>query len=158
MGSTNLRTKSSEDTNRRFEKKLQFYAKVKDTVASLSARKAINKKKRIRRRQKRSKAYNLSSLSEFLPELKAPRQQTAADLKLNGKSRQKLVLHEGKQLKTVLSHPEFQKDLMAAIRQHLESTQPVMDEKPEKRRSRTGKKKVRGMKQKPSSGPQTMDL
>lgn len=47
---------------------------------------------------------------------------------------------------------------MAAIRQHLESTQPVMDEKPEKRRSRTGKKKVRGMKQKPSSGPQTMDL
>ncbi|XP_075653242.1 uncharacterized protein LOC142623682 isoform X2 [Castanea sativa] len=65
---------------------------VRDSVAALSAQKAIEKKKKLRSRQKKLKAYDLSSLSEFLPELKIPRQPSpAAEFKLNCKSKQKLM-------------------------------------------------------------------
>ncbi|KAL5790569.1 hypothetical protein ACOSQ2_005457 [Xanthoceras sorbifolium] len=121
----------STKSDNKFEKKLQFYAKVRDTVTSLTAKKAITKKKKVRSRHKKLKAYDLSSLTEFLPQLKGSRQPAPApEFKLNCKSRQKLILKEGKQLSAVLNHPTFQEDPLAAIHQHLESTQPMSNDKP----------------------------
>ncbi|GAY54960.1 hypothetical protein WN943_024363 [Citrus x changshan-huyou] len=158
MGKSSAKAESSTKSDRKFEKKLQFYSKVRDTVASLTAKKAITKKKKLRGRQKKLKVYNLSTLSESLPELKAPRQPVpAADLKLNCKARQKLILKEGKQLSTVLNHPAFQVDPLAAINQHLESTQPVSDEKPKKKMNKNGSKKRKG-KSKTSDRAQSMDV
>ncbi|OVA15904.1 hypothetical protein BVC80_1821g67 [Macleaya cordata] len=162
MGLTGLRPSSSKDkesskSNRKFDKKLEFYSKVRDTVASLGAKKAIGKKKKLRSRQKKLKAYDLSSLTEFLPELKNPRQPAPTNLKLNCKSRQKLVEKESERLKTVLSHPAFQSDPLAAIHQHLESTQPAPVEKPKEKSKKCGKKK-KGKKSKTSSGVQSMDI
>ncbi|KAL9417812.1 hypothetical protein AB3S75_040746 [Citrus x aurantiifolia] len=158
MGKSRAKAESSTKSDRKFEKKLQFYSKVRDTVASLTAKKAITKKKKLRSRQKKLKVYNLSTLSESLPELKAPWQPIpAADSKLNCKARQKLILKEGKQLSTVLNHPAFQVDPLAAINQHLESTQPVSDEKPKKKMNKNGSKKRKG-KSKTSDRAQSMDV
>ncbi|KAJ0076750.1 hypothetical protein Patl1_35466 [Pistacia atlantica] len=100
-----------------------------------------------------------SSLSEFLIELKSSQQPTAAaDFKLNCKSKKKLILKEGKQLSTVLNHPAFQVDPLAATHQHLESTAPVSDEKPKKKTEKTAWKKKKGDKSKTSSEPQSMDF
>lgn len=51
------------------------------------------KKKKIRSRQKKLKAYDLSTLSEFLPEFSASQKSDlpAPDLKMNCKRRQELV-------------------------------------------------------------------
>ncbi|KAL5857875.1 hypothetical protein ACOSQ3_005333 [Xanthoceras sorbifolium] len=55
-------------------------------------------KKKVRSRHKKLKAYDLSSLTEFLPELKGSWQPAPApEFKHNCKSRQKLILKEGKQ-------------------------------------------------------------
>ncbi|KAK9990094.1 hypothetical protein SO802_025079 [Lithocarpus litseifolius] len=111
----------------KFEKKHQFYTEVRDTVAALSAQKAIEKKKKLRSRQKKLKAYDLSSLSEFLPELKTLWQPSpAAQFKLNCKSMQKLI------------------------------TQTVTDEKPKKKKNKNGGKKKKAKKSKASDGPQSM--
>lgn len=67
-------------------------------------------------------------------------------------------LKEGKQLSTVLSHPAFQVDPLAAIHHHLQSTQPVSDEKPKKKSSKAERKKKKKDKLKTSSGPQSMDF
>ncbi|XVF01317.1 hypothetical protein REPUB_Repub04eG0077500 [Reevesia pubescens] len=159
MGKPISRPDSSSKSDRKFEKKLQFYAKVKDSVASLTAKKNITKKKKLRSRQKKLKAYDLSALSEFLPELKVSKQPTpAADFKLNCKSRQQLILKEGKQLSAVLKHPAFQADPLAAIHQHLQSTQPVLDEKPKKKMNKNGGKKKKSKKSKASSGLHSMDF
>lgn len=49
-------------------------------------------KKKLRSRQKKLKVYDLSTLSESLPELKGPKQPPAAPkFKLNCKSRTELV-------------------------------------------------------------------
>ncbi|KAK2664999.1 hypothetical protein Ddye_003573 [Dipteronia dyeriana] len=159
MGKSSLKTESSK-SDLKFEKKVQFYAKVRDTVTSLAATKAITKKTKLRSRQKKLKTYDLSSLSEFLPELKGSQQPAPApEFKLNCKSRKKLILKEGKQYSTVLNHPAFQADALAAIHQHLESTQPISDEKPKKRMNKNGgKKKKKGGKSKTSSGLQSMDM
>lgn len=158
MGKSTSKSQSSK-SDRKFEKKLRFYTKVRDAVTSLTAKRAIAKKKKLRSRQKKLKAYDLAALSEFLPELKGSRQPAPApEFKLNCKSRQKLILKEGKQLSTVLNHPAFQVDPLAAIHQHLESTQPVLDEKPKKRMNKTGKKKKKGGKSKASLEPQSMDM
>ncbi|KAL5855482.1 hypothetical protein ACOSQ4_005284 [Xanthoceras sorbifolium] len=159
MGKSSAKTESTKSDNK-FEKKLQFYAKVRDTVTSLTAKKAITKKKKVRSRHKKLKVYDLSSLTEFLPELKGSRQLAPApEFKLNCKSRQKLILKEGKQLSAVLNHPTFQEDPLAAIHQHLESTQPISDDKPKKRMNKNGKKKKKkGGKSKTSLGPQSMDM
>ncbi|KAK3195879.1 hypothetical protein Dsin_027189 [Dipteronia sinensis] len=164
MGKSSLKTESSK-SDRKFEKKVQFYAKVRDTVTSLAATKAITKKTKLRSRQKKLKTYDLSSLSEFLPELKgSPQPAPAPEFKLNCKSRKKLIilhlfktwndwciffrLKEGKQLSTVLNHPAFQADALAAIHQHLKSTQPILDEKAKKRMNKNGgKKKKKGKNQ-----------
>ncbi|KAF9615500.1 hypothetical protein IFM89_023882 [Coptis chinensis] len=164
MGHTALKSSSSKETEessksmRKFDKKVQFYTKVRDTVASLRAKTEIGKKKKLRNRQQKLKAYDLSSLNEVLPELKDPGQRhDLTNLKLNSKTRQKLVEKEGRQLKAVLSNPVFQLDPLAAIHQHLERTQPVFPaEKPKKKFSKTGKKK--GKKLKASSSSQAMDM
>ncbi|XWS68075.1 hypothetical protein CRYUN_Cryun04dG0059000 [Craigia yunnanensis] len=159
MGKPSSRPDSSSKADKKFDKKLQFYAKVRDTVSSLTAKKDITKKKKLRSRQKKLKVYDLSALSELLPELKAPKQPTpATDFKLNCKSRQQLILKEGKQLSAVLKHPAFQADPLAAIHQHLQSTQPVLDEKPKKKTTKNGGKKKKSKKSKSSFGPQSMDI
>lgn len=66
-------------------------------------------------------------------------------------------LKEAKQLSTVLKHPVFQSDPLAAIHQHLESTQPIIDEKPKKKNKNGGKKK-KDKKAKASTGPESMDM
>ncbi|WCJ17791.1 hypothetical protein M5689_000184 [Euphorbia peplus] len=155
--------KSSKDpsgkSDRKFEKKLEFYAKVRDKVAGLNAEKLI-KKKKLRSRQKKLKVYDLSSLTEFLPEVKASAPQPT-QFKLNCKSRKKLLLKESKQLSTVLNHPAFQSDPLQAIHQHLQNTQPPADEKPKKKlKNVNGSKKKGKKKKKPSASnePQSMDL
>ncbi|TYJ44191.1 hypothetical protein E1A91_A03G205700v1 [Gossypium mustelinum] len=154
MGKPSSRPDSSSKADKKFDKKVQFYAKVRDTVASLTAKKDITKKKKLRSRQKKLKAYDLSALSEFLPELKAPR---ANDFKLNCKSRQQLILKEGNQLSAVLEHPAFQADPLAAIHQHLQNTQPALDEKPKKKNQNGGRKK-KSKKSKALSSQQSMDI
>ncbi|CAL5329315.1 unnamed protein product [Camellia sinensis] len=159
MGKTSSLSEPSTHADRKFEKKLQFYAKVRDTVASLGAQKAIGKKKKVRSRKKKLKAYDLTTLSEFLPDLKAPMQPAPTEFKLNSKSRQNLVLKEANQLKTVLDHPAFQSDPLAAIHQHLQSTQPVTDVTPGRKNVKSErKKKAKKKKPKISAGPQSMEI
>ncbi|GAB2291704.1 hypothetical protein Dimus_025955 [Dionaea muscipula] len=160
MGLDNLRSVASTKSERKFEKKLQFYAKVRETVASLNAKKTINKSKSARRREKKVKAYDLSTLAEFLPAVTEPRETPAKFHLKKSKSRQKLVLKESKQLMTVLNHPAFQSDPLAAIHQHLQQTQPIEDKKPVKRKGDgvKKKKKKKKMKSKSSSGPRAMDM
>ena len=67
-------------------------------------------------------------------------------------------MKEGKQLSTVLKHPAFQSDPLAAIRQHLESTQPVVDEKLKKTKTKNGGKKKKEKKSKGLAGPQSMEM
>ncbi|KAF8410122.1 hypothetical protein HHK36_002644 [Tetracentron sinense] len=119
---------------------------------------AENRKKKLRSRHKKLKAYDLSSLSEFLPEFRAaPRQPlSATNSKLNAKSRQKLIEKEGKQLRMVLNHPAYQLDPLSAIHQHLENTKPIPIKKPGQRSCKSGKK-AKGKKSKASSGVQSMD-
>ncbi|XP_021912643.1 uncharacterized protein LOC110826323 [Carica papaya] len=159
MGKSSKSQGSTSKADAKFEKKLEFYAKVRDTVASLSAKREITKKNKTQRRQKILKAYDLSSLSEFLPELKVNDKPSLADkLKLNCKSRQKLILTEGKQLHSVLTNPVFQVDPLAAIHQHLTSTQPVPDEIPKKKANKNGSKKRKSKKVKASTGAGSMDI
>ncbi|KAF5760342.1 putative ribosome biogenesis protein Slx9 [Helianthus annuus] len=156
MGKTSSRKDKPKHADQKFEKKLEFYSKVRETVA-LGAQKAIKKKKRIRTRQKKLKAYNLSSLAECLPDLESSKRETPADFKVTTKSKQKLVMKETNQLKTVLNNPTFQADPLAALHQHLQNTQPVC-EKPA-RKSVTGKKKKNKKKKgsKASTGSQSME-
>ncbi|GMN37731.1 hypothetical protein TIFTF001_007056 [Ficus carica] len=157
MGKPSSRSESTSKADRKFEKKLEFYSKVRDTVAALTAQKTIAKKKKLRSRQKKFKAYDLSSLSEFLPKAKAPEQPAPANLKLDCKSRRKLILKEVNQLNAVLKHPVFQSDPLAAIHQHLQSTQPVTEEKP-KKKNKSGGKKKKNKKSKASAVPESMDM
>ncbi|XP_076919477.1 uncharacterized protein LOC143580284 [Bidens hawaiensis] len=158
MGKTSSRKKDeTKHADRKFEKKLEFYSKVRETVA-LGAQKAI-KKKKLRTRQKKLKAYNLSSLAEFLPDIESSKKETPADFKVTTKSKQKRVMKETNQLKTVLSNPAFQADPLAALHQHLQNTQPVSDEKPP-RKSEKGKKVKKKNKKKGSkavTGSQSME-
>jgi hypothetical protein len=93
MGKPSKGSEVTTKSDKKFEKKLQFYTKVKDTVTSLSVQKEIGKKKKIRSRQKKLKAYDLTNLSEFLPEFNALQKSAlpAPELKMNCKRRQKLV-------------------------------------------------------------------
>ncbi|KAF5751181.1 putative ribosome biogenesis protein slx9-like isoform X2 [Tripterygium wilfordii] len=146
----------STKEKRILEKTRQFKTKIKDTSAALNVKTAISKKK-VRSRQKKLKAYDLSNLSEFLPELKTVQLNTAelSNSKLNCKSRQKLILKEGKQLCAVLNHPVFQSDPLAAIHQHLQMTQPV--EKPDRKMNKNKKKEMK-KKSKASTESQSMDM
>ncbi|THU61265.1 hypothetical protein C4D60_Mb07t21480 [Musa balbisiana] len=84
--------KENKSFKRKLEKKQKFYAKVKDAAVSLSVKKAISKKKRLRSRQKKMKVYDLSALSELLPDTNTNEQSSSTNnLKLNCKTRRKLV-------------------------------------------------------------------
>ncbi|KAH7575304.1 hypothetical protein JRO89_XS02G0079900 [Xanthoceras sorbifolium] len=86
----------------------------------------------------------ISPLTEFLLELKGSRQPAPTpEFKLNCKFRQKLILKEGKQLSAVLNHPTFQENPLTTSHQHLESTQPISDEKPKKRMIKMGRRRRR---------------
>lgn len=148
MGKPSKGSETGSKSDKKFEKKLQFYTKVKDTLASLSVQKEIGKKKKNRRRQKKLKAYDLSTLSEFLPEVNASQKsaQPAPDLKMNCKRRQELVLSEGERLNKVLDHPAFQADPIGSIFQHLQSEQPPVEEKPKKKTNTNGSKKRKNRK------------
>lgn len=156
MGKPGSRKEAVSRAERKFEKKLQFYSKVRDSVTALTSQKSISKKKN-RSRRKKLKAYDLSSLSEVLPELKSSQQKAPVEVKLNSKTRHNLVLKESNQLKAVINHPAFQSDPLGAIYQHLQSTQPVADEKPSSKDSKTGKKKMKRKKSKSSGGQQSME-
>lgn len=146
-------------SKQKLEKKLSFYTKVKDEVTSLNAKKTISKKKKQRSRQKKLKAYDLSALSEFLPETAASKQQTEA--KLNSKSKQDLVQREAAQLNAVLNNPQFQIDPFAAIHQHLVSTQPpsALKDNETTKHGKKFKDKKRKKKKKNASPPsQSMDI
>ncbi|KAK9061354.1 hypothetical protein SSX86_018535 [Deinandra increscens subsp. villosa] len=157
MGKTSSQKDETKHADRKFEKKLEFYSKVRETVA-LGAQKAI-KKKKLRTRQKKLKAYNLSSLAEFLPDIESSKQATPADFKVTSKSRQKLVMKETNQLKTVLNNPTFQADPLAALHQHLQNTQPVSDEKPPRKneKGKKAKKKNKKKRSKGATGSQSME-
>ncbi|XVF67521.1 hypothetical protein PTKIN_Ptkin10aG0128000 [Pterospermum kingtungense] len=134
MGKPTSRPDSLSKVDKTLKKKAQFHIKVGDTAVNMSAKKNIKKKKKKKKkrrsRRKKLKAFDLSALLDSLPELEAPRKPTPVNLKLNCKSRQRIILKEGKQLCAVIKHPALQADSLAAIHQHLQSTQPVLDEKP----------------------------
>ncbi|KAI4377861.1 hypothetical protein MLD38_015428 [Melastoma candidum] len=167
MGKPGSNSDSTSKADKKFAKKLQFYAKVRDTVATLSATKAISKKSNRKSRQQKSKVYDLSSLSEFLPDVgplyTRERPATGKDFKLNSKSRGKLILKEAEHLKAVLCHPAFQADPFGALHQHLESTQPILKDKGKvKKDDKGGKKKDKKKKKsskssKPSSTTAAME-
>ncbi|KAL2324216.1 hypothetical protein Fmac_023274 [Flemingia macrophylla] len=154
MGKTRSDSKSDK-----FEKKVQFYSKVKDAVASWSAQKSITKKKskQQRRQNKKLKAYNLCSLLEFLPEVKASdKPVNEVNVKLNCKSRQKLVLKESARISDVLKDPNFQADPFSTIHRHLQNKQPVVEEQPKKKVKKNGSKKKK--KSKALTGLQSMEM
>ncbi|XP_006664463.2 putative ribosome biogenesis protein slx9-like [Oryza brachyantha] len=148
-------------SKQKLEKKLSFYTKVKDTVTSLNAKKTISKKTKQRNHKKKLKAYDLSSLSEFLPETDASKQQSEA--KLNCKSKQALVQREAAQLKAVLTNPQFQLNPFAAIHQHLLSTQPhsarkESDSDKHEKNPKDKKRKKNNNKKNASSTSEAMDI
>ncbi|XP_022146723.1 putative ribosome biogenesis protein slx9-like isoform X2 [Momordica charantia] len=156
MGKPVSRSDSKSKAERKFQKKVQFYERVGETVTALNAQKTISKNSKKRSRKKQLKAFDLTTLSEFLPGLEAPKQKSsAAELKVNCKSRLKFILKERKQMGTVLNHPAFQADPLKAIHLHLESTQPVEEPK-KKNTNKNGSKKRKEKKLKASAGPQQM--
>ncbi|KAG8368362.1 hypothetical protein BUALT_Bualt15G0037600 [Buddleja alternifolia] len=145
MGKISSRSDEKSRSDRKFEKKVHFYELVRSTVAQKTISKEKQKSKRSQRRK--LKAYDLSSLSEYLPELKDPSKPRPAEFKLNSKARNKLVLKEGNQLKTVLPS-SFQSDPLAAIYQHLQNTQPASDENLREKIVKQGKPKSKGKSRK----------
>lgn len=66
-------------------------------------------------------------------------------------------LKEGNQFQAVINHPAFQADPLGAIHQHLQSTQPTLDEKPKRRENKNGNRKGK-KKSKASAAPQSMEI
>lgn len=66
-------------------------------------------------------------------------------------------MKESNQLKTVLNDPVFKADPLAALHQHLQSTQPVSDEKPPRKKREAGKKGNKKKKSKAPTGTQSME-
>ncbi|XP_072972941.1 uncharacterized protein [Typha angustifolia] len=157
MGLSNLRpgneTKEPKSFMTQHERKVKLSKEVKAATVALNAKKAINKKKVLRSRQRKLKRYDLSSLSKFLPELDAPKQcSTTEILKINCKSRQKLVMREGARLQALLNNPSIVIDPISAIHQHLLRTQSPPDNQQSKKNRKKGK---RGKK---ASSIQSMDI
>ncbi|KGN54744.1 putative ribosome biogenesis protein slx9-like [Cucumis sativus] len=158
MGKPVSRSDVKSKAERKFEKKVQFYERVGETITTLNAQKSITKKKNHRRRKRDLKAFDLSTLSEFLPGLEATKQKpSAAELKLNCKSRLKFILKERKQMGTVLNHPVFQADPLRAVQLHLEGTQPIEEPK-KKKMNKNGSKKRKEKKSKASAKPSSMEM
>ncbi|XP_038883689.1 putative ribosome biogenesis protein slx9-like isoform X2 [Benincasa hispida] len=156
MGKPVSRSDSKSKAERKFEKKVQFYERVGETISTLNAQKTISKKS-YRRRKRDLKAFDLSILSEFLPGLAPKQKPSAAESKLNCKSRLKFMLKERKQMSTVLNHPVFQADPLRAIRLHLEGTQPIEEPK-KKKTNKNGSKKRKEKKSNASARPSSMEM
>ncbi|KAJ3679533.1 hypothetical protein LUZ60_017544 [Juncus effusus] len=165
MGLTGLRSgsekKESKSFKRKIDKKVSFYNKVKDSVVSLGAKKSLNKKKRLKKKKK-LKAYDLSVLSEFLPDLETLTKKSAqqTELKINCKSRQTLVQKEAARMQAVLNDPSFIKDPFEAIHEHLLKSQlPIQEEnKGSSKSSSKEKKKEKKRRKKAKSAPQEMEI
>ncbi|KAH6767094.1 hypothetical protein C2S52_018077 [Perilla frutescens var. hirtella] len=153
MGKTSARSDGKPRKEHKFEKKVQFYGKVRASVAEKAISKEKQQKKRSR--QKKLRVYDMSSLTECLPELKASLASEPAELKLNCKRRNDLVLKESNKLKMVFNHPVYQSDPLAAIYQHLQMTQPATEEKP---KGKDGKKRKSKAKKKKSTATESMDI
>ncbi|XP_050147329.1 uncharacterized protein LOC126622598 [Malus sylvestris] len=121
----------------------------KETLAS-STKKGFFKKKKFHIRRKKLNAYDISSLSEFLPDLKD-------SLELTPAAKFKLILKEGKRLSALVNHPAFQADPLGAIYQDIISTQPAVDEKPNERNKCRSKKRNQKKSEAPA-GHQSMDF
>ncbi|XP_028751540.1 uncharacterized protein LOC114711323 isoform X2 [Neltuma alba] len=162
MGKTSARPGSKAE--RKFEKKLEFYGKVRASVTSLSAQKSITKKSRNQqRREKKLKAYDLSALCGSLPDLESltelkARRQPVDNLKLNCKSRKKILMKEQGRFLQNLNNPSFQTDPLSAIHQHLLSTQPVVEEQPKKKVNKNGSMKRKEKKLKALVKSQNMEM
>lgn len=63
-------------------------------------------------------------------------------------------LKESSKLKAVINHPVYQSDPLAAIYQHLQMTQPAVEEKPKRK---DGKRKSKAKKKK-SKATESMDI
>ncbi|KAL5136741.1 hypothetical protein HKD37_10G027241 [Glycine soja] len=123
-----------------------------------------NKKKKTKQQrwQKKLKAYNLSSLLESLPEVKASKKPGYEnDSKLKCKSRQMLPLSlfirlsERDRISAVLDDPTFQADPLSATHEYVQNKQPVVEEQPKKKVNKNGSKKK---KSKASTGLQSMEI
>lgn len=159
MGLASLRSSTRKDdlpksSKRRIEKKLNFIAKITESITSLGAKKTISKKKRLRSRQKKLKPYDLSVLSDFLPDPALKNASRTTKFKVNCKNRQKLVQRETEVLRSVHYHPVFQADPIAAIQRHLEQTQPPPPVEKRVKRSKKDKRK----KSKRPAGLQSMEM
>ncbi|KAJ4768576.1 hypothetical protein LUZ62_078951 [Rhynchospora pubera] len=158
MGLTGVRSGSKDkdsksSSKRKLEKKLSFYNKVHNAIEKKST-----KKKKLRSRQKKLKAYDLSGLSEFLPDLESlARTPTVKDEKINCKSRQALVKKEAARMQAVLKDPSFMKDPFEAIHKHLLATQPPMQED-NKSVSKGKKKEKKKRVKKAKSSTQDMEM
>lgn len=153
MGKTRARSDAKTHAERKFEKKVQFYDMVKSAVDSKAISK--DKKQKKRSRQKKLKAYDFSSLTECLSEFKASSSSEPAELKLNCKRRKDLVLKESSKLKMVINNPVYQSDPLAAIYQHLQMTQPAVENKPKRKDGKPRKSKA---KKKKSKATESMDI
>ncbi|KAG0452094.1 hypothetical protein HPP92_011327 [Vanilla planifolia] len=160
MGLTGLRRSTGrkelpKSSKRKIEKKLNFITKISEAVSSLRAKKAIGKKKRLRSRKKKLKAYDLGVLADFLPDPDSFKKLSAkpTDLKLNCKNRLKLLQKESQQLSAVHSHPLFQADPISAIQLHLEQTQPPIEEEKKPNKGKRDKRKKAK-----SAGLRNMDI
>ncbi|KAH1227460.1 Inorganic phosphate transporter 1-4 [Glycine max] len=112
------------------------------------------KKTKQQRWQKKLKAYNLSSLLESLPEVKASKKPGYEnDSKLKCKSRQ--ILSERDRISAVLDDPTFQADPLSATHEYVQNKQPVVEEQPKKKVNKNGSKKK---KSKASTGLQSMEI
>ncbi|KAK1298868.1 hypothetical protein QJS10_CPB14g01146 [Acorus calamus] len=131
-----------EGVHRRTDHTLKIKIFLEVQSANLIRKLAFMQKSKLRSRHKKVKAYDLSSLSEFLPSLDALRKPSRpTEFKLNSKSRKKLVVKEARQLKAVLNNETFKLDSLAAIHQHLQATQPVEEVSRQKKTVKTVKKK-----------------
>ncbi|KAH6770287.1 hypothetical protein C2S52_015090 [Perilla frutescens var. hirtella] len=100
-------------------------------------------------------AKEITSVRYVFPELKASLASEPADLKLNCKRRNDLVLKESNKLKMVINHPIYQSDPLAAIYKHLQMTHPATEEKPKRKDGKKRKSKAR--KKKPTA-TKSMDI
>eukprot|EP00245_Coleochaete_scutata_P005325 TRINITY_DN18789_c0_g1_i1.p1 TRINITY_DN18789_c0_g1~~TRINITY_DN18789_c0_g1_i1.p1 ORF type:complete len:209 (+),score=48.68 TRINITY_DN18789_c0_g1_i1:123-749(+) len=151
---------------RKIAKQARFAQKLQTSHQALAPTKTIAKKRKKRRGAKSSghTLESLESLAKFLPTaeslaMKASSSQRGSKI-MRSKARQEITKEETKQLAAVLSHPAYQQNPFAAIRQHLQNTLPPRpaplpapsDKKQKGKKKRTKKSAAN------ADGLQTMDI
>eukprot|EP00897_Mesotaenium_endlicherianum_P002104 jgi/Mesen1/1921/ME000144S01044 len=137
---------------RKVTKSLRFLDKLRQTHDALAATKTLGKKKQKRKRLSGQTLESLQTLSEFLPNIA---QHEKAKLLATGahkgqrapkvyraKHMKGLMAQEAQQLAAVRSHPVFQSNPFAAIRQHLQNTLPPAPARLQPKKSEAGKKEA----------------